>query len=55
LLSSKEAGARPDLKSEERIYACVWVFSLAWYFVRKGYWKRRGIDLTLAWKELPPA
>ncbi len=37
------------------IFLGVWVFSVAWYFVWKSYWMKKGIDITLAWKELPPA
>lgn len=37
------------------IYVGVWIFAVLWYFIWKGYWRRREIDITLAWKELPPA
>ena len=37
------------------IYLAVWIFALAWYFIWKSYWRTKGIDITLAWKELPPA
>lgn len=33
----------------------IWVFSILWFFLWKGYWKTKGIDISLAWKELPPA
>ena len=37
------------------IYIAVWVFAVGWYFVWKRYWMTKGIDITMAWKELPPA
>jgi len=37
------------------IYIAVWVAAVAWYFVWKSFWRQKGIDITLAWKELPPA
>lgn len=36
-------------------YIAIWAFSIAWYFYWVTHWKKRGIDLSLAWKELPPA
>jgi amino acid transporter len=36
-------------------YIGIWIFSLVWYFAWVNHWKKRGIDLKLAWKELPPA
>jgi amino acid transporter len=37
------------------VYAVIWVFSIAWYFWWVNRSKKQGIDLKLAWKELPPA
>lgn len=37
------------------VYISIWVFSIAWYFYWVTKWKKQGIDLRLAWKELPPA
>ena len=37
------------------IFLGVWLFSLAWYFIWKRYWMMKGIDIGLAWKQLPPA
>jgi len=37
------------------VFASVWAFGIIWYFVWKQYWMKKGIDISLAWKELPPA
>jgi len=37
------------------VYAAIWVFGVIWYFLWLRHWKKQGIDLALAWKELPPA
>lgn len=37
------------------IYLGVWIFSVLWYFVWKRHWLTKGIDISLAWRELPPA
>lgn len=37
------------------VYIAIWTFSILWYFYWVQHWKKRGIDLSLAWKELPPA
>jgi hypothetical protein len=37
------------------VYSVIWVFSVIWYFAWVRHWKKQGIDLKLAWKELPPA
>ncbi len=36
------------------IYIAVWIFGLLWYFIWRAYRARQGIDVTLAFKELPP-
>ena len=36
------------------IYIGVWVLGLAWYFTWKGVRKKEGIDITMAFKEIPP-
>jgi len=37
------------------VYISIWAFSVAWFVYWVQHWKKRGIDLSLAWKELPPA
>ena len=37
------------------IYITIWVFGVLWYRLWVRHWKKQGIDITLAWKELPPA
>ncbi|MBN1678183.1 MAG: APC family permease [Candidatus Thermoplasmatota archaeon] len=37
------------------VYISIWIFGLLWYFLWIRHWKKQGIDLKLAWKELPPA
>jgi amino acid transporter len=37
------------------VYVTIWVFGVLWYFLWIRRWKKQGIDLTVAWKELPPA
>jgi amino acid transporter len=37
------------------VYIMIWAFSIGWYLYWISHWKKRGIDLSLAWKELPPA
>lgn len=37
------------------VYISIWIFSILWYFGWVRHWKKKGIDLSLAWKELPPA
>ena len=37
------------------VYTAIWVFGVLWYVLWLRHWKRQGIDLKLAWKELPPA
>lgn len=37
------------------VYITVWAFSAFWYFWWLRHWRKQGIDLSLAWKELPPA
>ncbi len=37
------------------VYSVIWVFSVIWYVSWVRHWKKQGIDLKLAWKELPPA
>jgi amino acid transporter len=37
------------------VYVVIWVFSVLWYLYWVRHWKKQGIDLSLAWKELPPA
>lgn len=37
------------------VYVSIWVFGVLWYIAWVRRWKRQGIDLKLAWKELPPA
>jgi APA family basic amino acid/polyamine antiporter len=37
------------------IYVTIWIFGVLWYMLWVSHWKKQGIDLTLAWKELPPA
>jgi len=32
----------------------IFVIWLAYFFIRRAYLKRRGIDLDLAFKEVPP-
>jgi basic amino acid/polyamine antiporter, APA family len=36
------------------IYVFVWIFGIIWYFIWKGVRKRDGIDVTMAFKEIPP-
>jgi len=36
------------------IYLGVWVFALSWYFIYKAVRAKDGIDVTLAFKEIPP-
>jgi len=37
------------------VYVTIWIFGVLWYMIWVRHWKKQGIDLTLAWKELPPA
>ena len=37
------------------VYITIWVIGVLWYFLWVRHWKKQGIDLALAWKELPPA
>jgi len=37
------------------IYITIWIFGVLWYFIWVRHWRKQGIDLKLAWKELPPA
>ena len=37
------------------VYMTIWVFGVIWYFLWVSHWKKQGIDLAMAWKELPPA
>lgn len=37
------------------VYISIWVIGVLWYFLWVRHWKKQGIDLALAWKELPPA
>jgi amino acid transporter len=37
------------------IYVTIWIFGVLWYYIWVRHWKNQGIDLRLAWKELPPA
>ena len=37
------------------VYIVIWAFSVTWYLYWVRHWKKQGIDLALAWKELPPA
>lgn len=37
------------------VYTAIWAFGVAWYFIWVNHWKKKGIDLSVAWKELPPA
>ena len=37
------------------VYIVIWAFSIVWYVYWVRKWKKQGIDLALAWKELPPA
>jgi amino acid transporter len=37
------------------VYVTIWVFGVLWYFLWVNHWKKQGIDLKMAWKELPPA
>jgi len=37
------------------VYSVVWAFSIIWYVYWVKHWKKQGIDLSLAWKQLPPA
>jgi hypothetical protein len=37
------------------VYISIWIFGVVWYLLWIRHWKKQGIDLTLAWKELPPA
>jgi len=30
------------------------VFFFVYYFIVKGYWKSRGIDIDLSFRQLPP-
>ena len=36
------------------IYILVWVIGISWYYIWKGIRKRDGIDVTMAFKEIPP-
>lgn len=36
------------------IYILVWVLGIAWYLIWKGVQKKNGIDVTMAFKEIPP-
>jgi APA family basic amino acid/polyamine antiporter len=37
------------------VYITIWIFGVSWYILWIRHWKKQGIDLRLAWKELPPA
>jgi amino acid transporter len=37
------------------VYVVIWIFGVLWYLLWIQHWKKQGIDLKLAWKELPPA
>ncbi len=37
------------------VYVTIWVFGVLWYMLWIKHWKKQGIDLKMAWKELPPA
>ena len=37
------------------VYITIWIFGVLWYVLWVNHWKKQGIDLKLAWKELPPA
>lgn len=32
----------------------LWIFGAAWYYIWRWKWKKEGIEIDLAWKELPP-
>jgi hypothetical protein len=36
------------------VYVFVWAFGISWYFIWKAIRKKDGIDVTLAFKEIPP-
>jgi amino acid transporter len=36
------------------VYVIVWAFGISWYFIWKAVRKKDGIDVTLAFKEIPP-
>jgi hypothetical protein len=36
------------------IYLIVWAAGLTWYFVWKSVRSKEGIDITMAFKEIPP-
>ena len=36
------------------VYICSWILGFAWYFIWRWYRAKQGIDVTLAFKELPP-
>ena len=37
------------------VYVTIWIIGVVWYVLWVRHWKKQGIDLALAWKELPPA
>ena len=37
------------------IYITIWIFGVLWYLLWVRHWKKQGIDLKMAWKQLPPA
>jgi len=32
----------------------LWIFGALWYYIWRWRWRKEGIDIDLAWKELPP-
>jgi len=36
------------------LYACVWGAGIVWYFIYKYWGRRQGIDISLAYGQLPP-
>ncbi len=49
----------PDIGSISKggllVYVLVWAFGVGWYLWWLRHWRKQGIDLAMAWKELPPA
>ena len=37
------------------VYISIWIIGVLWYVLWVRHWKKQGIDLAMAWKELPPA
>ena len=36
------------------VIVCVYIFWLIYYFGRRAYMKRKGIDVELAFRQIPP-